>query len=46
LVFTASLLDIQYKKNGQCEDRPASSLVVFLDKARNEIASNFELLGW
>jgi len=28
------------------EGKPASSLVVSLDKTRNEIASTFERLGW
>jgi len=44
LIFTASLLDVQLKK-GIGEDRPASSLVVYLGKALNGIASTFEWLS-
>jgi len=38
------LLDVQHKKKGLCEDRPASSFVVSLGKAFNGIAFIFEWL--
>jgi len=41
LIFIASLLDVSIKE-GLCEDRPASSLVVSLGKALNGIASTYE----
>jgi len=33
-------------KEGQCNDRPASSLVMSLGKALNGIASTFKWLDW
>jgi len=42
LVFTASLLDVQYFKDISAEIKPSSSLVMSLGKALNGIATTFE----